>query len=48
MEYTKEEYNNVPVKYCKRCLSLAIVGLDDLEYCDKCGGMIIDESHIEE
>lgn len=38
---TKEEYNDVPLFYCKRCLSLAILRIDDLEgidYCKKCGG----------
>lgn len=50
MEDNQEvKYNDIPVKYCNRCLSLAIVGLeDDMEYCDKCGGIIIDEAHISE
>lgn len=35
---TKEEYNDVPVHYCKKCLSLAIKRVDGMDYCEKCGG----------
>lgn len=46
-----EEYNNIPVHYCKVCLSLKIKtvveGLN-LDYCEECGGTDIEESHIEE
>lgn len=46
-----EEYNSIPVHYCKGCLSLKIKtvaeGLD-LDYCDECGCTDIEESHIEE
>lgn len=38
----KKEYEDIPVYYCKRCLSLAIKGEDDLEYCDDCGCTDID------
>lgn len=32
------EYDNVPVVYCKNCLSLKIMVLDDsVDYCDDCG-----------
>lgn len=35
---SKKEYNEIPVVYCKNCLSLKIIVLDDtVEYCDKCG-----------
>lgn len=31
-------YNNEPVVYCKHCLSLKIMILDDnIDYCDDCG-----------
>lgn len=39
-------YNNIPVAYCKRCLSLKILKMDDTCYCDKCGSMEIDEEPI--
>lgn len=35
---SKEEYNKIPVTYCKKCLSLKIMILnDDVDYCDDCG-----------
>lgn len=44
----KEAYNNVPVAYCKHCLSLKVRGLDGMSYCDDCGSTDIDECHISE
>lgn len=46
----KEEYNEEPVFYCTRCLSLAIkcYGYDDNTcYCDKCGCVEISSTDIE-
>lgn len=38
MENRVEDYDNIPVTYCKRCLSLRIITLnDDMDYCDECG-----------
>lgn len=48
LETPKEEYNNIPVVYCKHCLSLAIMNLDGIDYCDKCGGTETGEAHIHE
>ena len=48
LETPKEEFNNVPVLYCKHCLSLAILNVDGTDYCDKCGGTDIGEAHIHE
>lgn len=46
------EYNNIPVFYCKRCLSLKIRGISDSipdsNYCDSCGSADIEQSHIGE
>ncbi len=44
----KENYNNIPVKYCDKCLSLKIKGLEDsiIEYCDSCGNSDILKTHI--
>lgn len=44
----KEEYNSIPLLYCKHCLSLLIRGSDGIDYCDKCGGTDIGEAHVEE
>lgn len=53
MDSLREEvkYNDIPVHYCERCLSLRIrfvQGLDDSEYCDHCGSTVIREAHIED
>ena len=48
--YSKEEYNAVPVWYCKNCLSLRIKkDEDDIidEYCDECGSTNIKISTID-
>lgn len=52
MKLTKEQYNDVPVFYCKECLSLNVrsvlaSGILELDYCDDCGGTIMEETHIE-
>lgn len=45
-----KEYNDIPVYYCKGCLSLKIKGVygTDIDYCDDCGSTVIDKAHIEE
>ena len=46
---TKEEYNNIPVHYCTKCLSLKILVYDEeTSYCDDCGSTDIAEAHINE
>ena len=45
------EYNKVPVLYCKHCLSLNIRNIpkiEDSDYCDECGSTDIGECLIEE
>ncbi len=49
----KEDYNNVPVTYCKTCGSLhiktvKIKGKEDVNYCVPCGNTDLGEAHIEE
>lgn len=47
----QDEYNKVPVFYCKHCLSLKIrdiASLEDSDYCDDCGSTCIGECSIEE
>lgn len=47
---TQEEYNNIPVYYCKHCLSLKIMdaGLPDLLYCDDCSSAEVLSTHIQD
>lgn len=48
---TAEQYNDIPVYYCKYCLSLKILKLGDDEetcYCDDCGSTEITHSPIED
>lgn len=49
----KEDYNNVPIHYCSKCLDLKISVLTsgkgitkDIDYCMRCGAVEIDETHI--
>lgn len=47
-EYTVEDYNNIPVCYCKNCLSLRVKIVGGYDFCDDCGCTSFAESHIEE
>ena len=48
---SKEEYNSIPVHYCKQCLSLRIVSLvmdvEEVVYCDECGCTEVEQTDIE-
>lgn len=48
-ENTVNQFNEEPVYYCGNCLSLRIksaaVGLD---FCDRCGGTLIEKTKIED
>lgn len=51
INYSKEQYNEEPVFYCKECLSLkirTIVEGSDLDFCDNCGATNIAKTSIEE
>lgn len=44
----KEEYNNEPVHYCSRCLSLRVKILNEqIDFCDECGCTDIETTDIE-
>ena len=48
---TKEEYNQIPVFYCRKCLSLKIRNverIDNSEYCDDCGSTDIAQASVDE
>lgn len=50
-QYAKEDYNRIPVHYCKNCLSLRIMnvlGMEEACYCDECGSTNIEEASIED
>ena len=42
----ESKYNDIPVFYCKKCLSLKIIDSDGMCFCDKCGSLDIDEESI--
>jgi hypothetical protein len=44
----ENSYNEEPVLYCKRCLSLKIknIPVGDVDYCDECGATEIGETDI--
>lgn len=44
----KEEYNEIPVFYCKDCLSLTILNIDKYNYCRRCGSTDIGVSLIDD
>ena len=45
----EEDYNSIPVLYCRRCLSLLIMEDEAFgDYCKKCGSTDIGEISIEE
>lgn len=46
---SKEEYNSIPVYYCKHCGSLAVMAMPGFvnDYCDKCGSTDIGKASIE-
>lgn len=53
MDNLREEanYNEEPVFYCEKCMSLRIRfvnGLSNSEYCDNCGSTEINQSNIED
>lgn len=44
------DYNNIPVLYCKHCLSIRVRNIPMMEnsdFCDKCGSTDIEETSIE-
>lgn len=48
-KYSIEEYNNIPVHYCTKCLSLKVLIYDEItDYCDDCGSTNIATAHIDE
>lgn len=50
MSDTKDSFNEVPVHYCRNCLSLKIKTVivdSDLDFCDDCGSTDIEVAHID-
>lgn len=47
----KEDYDKIPVYYCKECLSLRVMrvaGIEEACYCDDCGCTDIETINIKE
>lgn len=45
---TIDDYNSIPVYFCKNCLSLKIRVMGEYsEYCDDCGSTEIETTNIE-
>lgn len=45
-QYKHDEYNAEPVVYCADCLSLKILTVEGIDYCDKCGSTCTKEANI--
>ena len=41
-----DKYNEIPVAYCADCLSLGILTIHGIDYCEKCGSTNIEEANI--
>lgn len=48
MEEEKINYNDIPVVFCKHCLSLRVESLDGIDYCGDCGSSETGSTHISE
>ena len=51
LNHQHNEYNDIPVLYCKHCLSLRIRNIsfiEDSDYCDQCGSTEVGKSSIED
>lgn len=46
IEKNHDDYNSVPIHYCSECMSLKILSVDGIDYCDKCGNTNIKEANI--
>lgn len=48
-QHSKEEYNNIPVYYCKHCGSLRVMAIPGFaeDYCDQCGSTDIGKASID-
>lgn len=47
---SKEDYEKIPVAYCRNCLSLNIMKIDDdpeFDYCDECGSTSVLVTNID-
>ena len=51
MYLENNEYNDIPVHYCRRCLSFRVITVDvgddqAFDYCEECGGTDIGATDI--
>lgn len=49
MKTSKVNYNDIPVYFCRKCLSL-LIKHDSMygDYCPECGSLDIGQAHIED
>ena len=49
MKYSKKEYNDEPIHYCHKCLSINIKALNNSDYyvCRECGTPYIENDEVE-
>lgn len=45
---TGNEYDKEPVVFCKGCLSLRILSVGGVDYCDECGSTELGEKIVSE
>ena len=45
-QHKHDEYNAIPVVYCADCLSLKVLTVDGIDYCEKCGSTNTKEANI--
>lgn len=43
----KDDYNDEEVFFCKCCLSLRVISIDNIDYCDNCSSTNIGNTKIE-
>jgi len=48
MSARTKKYDEEPVFYCKKCMSLAILNVDNYNYCRDCGSTDVDVCMIDE
>ena len=48
-KYSKEEYNNELIHFCKSCLSIRIMRYNSqVDYCDDCGSTRTIQRHVDD
>lgn len=43
-----DNYNDEPIFFCNSCLSLRVMSVCGLDYCDECGSTDIETCHVDD